>query len=322
MTSTSNPETPARPELPKELLWLSDAPLFIDAAQVSSFYDAVVAPIFRKVKVIDTRGKEVRLGVAGKVVSEVKMTLGQLLALLAPFFGFEGKVGGEASVSRDRTDKEQFTEELMSIDTPQRQLLLLTLHYIQMQPPGGVCRAYLVRDPSQEVWRMPEYIRAVPRSLIFLELPGLSDAASPLVPTMLIPTAAEIEGKGVVELYPDIPGAKEAGTYPEAEPDESAEKLRDRRRKYWSAFREHFSPTKAMMAVEKATGVGRMRWIDYRLPITDRGDTLHLHCCPGGHYDTGVFAYNMIKRGFKHGLRLVGTLKSEPDLNVLAVYER
>src|SRR5262249_7857362 len=119
-----------------------------------------------------------------------------------------------------------------------------------------------------------------------------------------------------------IPGAKEADKYPEPEASESAEKLRDRRRVYWSVFREHFSATKAMIAVEQAAGAGRIRWIDYRLPITDRGDTLHLHCCPGGHYDTGVFAYNLIKRGFKHGLRLVGTLKSEPDLNVLAIYDR
>ena len=29
-----------------------------------------------------------------------------------------------------------------------------------------------------------------------------------------------------------------------------------------------------------------------------------------------------IKRGYKHGIRLVGTLKSEPDMNVLAIYER
>jgi hypothetical protein len=46
------------------------------------------------------------------------------------------------------------------------------------------------------------------------------------------------------------------------------------------------------------------------------------HVCPAGKYDTGVFAYNFIKRGYKHGLRLIGTLKSEPDMNVLAIYEK
>ena len=43
---------------------------------------------------------------------------------------------------------------------------------------------------------------------------------------------------------------------------------------------------------------------------------------PRGDYATGIFAYNFINRGLKHGLRLVGTLKSEPDLNVLAIFER
>jgi hypothetical protein len=43
---------------------------------------------------------------------------------------------------------------------------------------------------------------------------------------------------------------------------------------------------------------------------------------PAATYDTGTFAYNFIKRGYKHGIRLVGTLKSEPDMNVLAIYEK
>lgn len=78
-----------------------------------------------------------------------------------------------------------------------------------------------------------------------------------------------------------------------------------------------------MVVVENAASKnGRIKWIDYRLPISHEGDTIHLHVCPNGDYDTGVFAYNLIKRGFKHGLRLVGTLKSEPDMNVLAIFEK
>ncbi len=78
-----------------------------------------------------------------------------------------------------------------------------------------------------------------------------------------------------------------------------------------------------MEVVEAAASTnGRIRWIDYRLPLTDEGDTLHLHICSASKYDAGVFGYNFIKRGYKHGLRIVGTLKSEPDMNVLAIYER
>ena len=78
------------------------------------------------------------------------------------------------------------------------------------------------------------------------------------------------------------------------------------------------------MEVLEAAGTtnGRIRWIAYRLPLTDEGDTLHLSISPASKYDTGVFGYNFIKRCYKHGLRIVGTLKSEPDMNVFAVYER
>ena len=41
-----------------------------------------------------------------------------------------------------------------------------------------------------------------------------------------------------------------------------------------------------------------------------------------GEFDTGVFAYNLIKRGWRRGLRIVGSLKSKPALNVLAIYEK
>lgn len=49
---------------------------------------------------------------------------------------------------------------------------------------------------------------------------------------------------------------------------------------------------------------------------------LHLHVVAHGDYDTGVFAYNLIRRGERYGLRIVGSLKSQPALNVLAIYEK
>lgn len=38
----------ARGELPRELLWLLDAPLFIDEKQVEAFYDAVLRPDYER----------------------------------------------------------------------------------------------------------------------------------------------------------------------------------------------------------------------------------------------------------------------------------
>jgi hypothetical protein len=50
------------------------------------------------------------------------------------------------------------------------------------------------------------------------------------------------------------------------------------------------------------------------------GEVLHLHA--HADYDTGVFAYNLIRRGERYGLRIVGSLKSQPALNVQAIYEK
>lgn len=52
------------------------------------------------------------------------------------------------------------------------------------------------------------------------------------------------------------------------------------------------------------------------------GQDLHLHVVARGDYDTGVFAYGIIRRGERFGLRIVGSLKSQPALNVLAIYEK
>jgi hypothetical protein len=118
----------------------------------------------------------------------------------------------------------------------------------------------------------------------------------------------------------------ESGGPKEKYPDDlktEREILRKERKAYWASFDKYFDPRKAMNVIEEAASEnGRLNWIDYRLPLSSEGDTLHLHICPQGKYDAGVFGYNFVKRGFGHGLRLVGTLKSEPDMNVLAVYEK
>jgi hypothetical protein len=74
--------------------------------------------------------------------------------------------------------------------------------------------------------------------------------------------------------------------------------------------------------VEEVIGDGgRPRWIDYRTTLSG-GEPLHLHVIARGDYDTGIFAYNIIRRGERYGLRIVGSLKSQPALNVLAIYDK
>lgn len=87
--------------------------------------------------------------------------------------------------------------------------------------------------------------------------------------------------------------------------------------------REIGADRRALRIVEEAADKDRIEWIAFRVPV-GRPDApfLHLHISARGQYDTATFAYNFISRGFKHGVRLVGTLKSEPDMNVLAIFER
>lgn len=50
------------------------------------------------------------------------------------------------------------------------------------------------------------------------------------------------------------------------------------------------------------------------------GATPHLDVSARGDYDTGIFACNFIRRGERYGFRIMGSLKSQPALNVLAAY--
>jgi hypothetical protein len=59
----------------------------------------------------------------------------------------------------------------------------------------------------------------------------------------------------------------------------------------------HWNADKAVKVVEDVIGDGgRPRWIDYRTTFAS-GETLHLHVVARGDYDTGVFTYNLIRRG-------------------------
>jgi hypothetical protein len=306
-----------------QLNWLADAPLFIDAEQVGRFYDAVVRPHSRLVEwsqtnlTSTTRKFEASGSAGGKLdVAEILGGLG-VGTLLSGLATAEASLAGKGTYEGEDDDTRSW--KYVPIETPQRQLLALTAFYASQHWN----RIFLVGDPSSPQWRAPSSISAVPRSLVFLDLPGTESPpnATGWV-TMLIPTAAEFGNGKIVPLYPELKreGGEEPPTYPERAPGGD---LPAERAAYWSWFSKDFSAKRAMRVVEKAASDnGRIHWIDYRTPISAKGDTLHLHVSPRGAFDTGTFAYNFIKRGYKHGIRIVGTLKSEPDMNVLAIYEK
>jgi hypothetical protein len=317
LETITKPTDSTHPALPAALNWLQDAALYTDDGLIERFYDAIANPENRQKSVGLTFSDDTSTALKGKLGVDASVTTEKLAALVMPLFGFIKptlKVAGEAGVDHENHKSASTTLELETIDNPQRQLKQLALYYLFNQSQ----RLFFADLNDTKSWTSGSSIAEVPRALTFLSLPSAAEAAEKGLPeTKLIPTAAEFENGKIVQIYKSLAFTdEELPAYPERGSNEE-------RAKYWAWFDTKFSATKAMIAVENAASEnGKIRWIDYRLPISRSGDTLHLHLCPAGNYDTGVFAYNFIKRGFKHGIRLVGSMKSEPDMNVLAIFDR
>jgi hypothetical protein len=161
-----------------------------------------------------------------------------------------------------------------------------------------------------------EAIAASPRMIAFVDVPP---------GTRFLPQAAELnDGRGVTFFSLLIEKLqRDGGTLPVAYPDSTATDAGRRQRDaHWNWFADHWNADKAVQVVEDVIGAdGRPRWVGYRM-IFGSGTALHLDVAARGDYDTGVFAYNFIRRGERYGLRIVGSLKSQPALNVLAAYEK
>jgi hypothetical protein len=159
-------------------------------------------------------------------------------------------------------------------------------------------------------------ITASPRMIAFVDVPP---------GTRFLPQAAELDDGRVVTFFSPLIEKlqRDGGTLPVAYPGSTATNAgRCQRDAYWNWFADHWNADKAVKVVEDVIGAGgRPRWIAYRM-IFSSGTTVHLDVSARGDYDTGIFAYNFIRRGERYGLRIVGSLKSQPALNVLAAYEK
>jgi hypothetical protein len=306
----------------ERLAWLADVPHFIDEERVNRFFDAVVRPEYEQGKVVREVGEDtVRkikggLGIEGSIKAKVPAFLSFLLGDVEA--SAKASVSGEAA--RETAQKSALKTELLSINSAERKLEDLALYYLLHHRDRIVFNEGYMEGDNSKPWRDAPFDRLldVPRAIAFLDLPPR---------TKLIPTAAEFANGEIVLLYQlllkqltgEDGGPK--STYPTTAPTDAA--LREERRKYWASFDNRFSEREAMRVVETAaTSRGRINWIDFRLPFGMDGDTIHLHFAPNGKYHTGDFGYYLIARGYKHGLRVIGTLKAEPDMNVLAVYEK
>ena len=95
----------------------------------------------------------------------------------------------------------------------------------------------------------------------------------------------------------------------------------------WKELIGRFKAPVAMKVLEAAGkdhNGSRFEWIDFRMAWGEGGtpSPLHLHVCPRGQYSMGTFAHAFVRRGQSNGVRILGTLKTGGDINVLAIYER
>jgi hypothetical protein len=285
-----------------DLSWLADSPMFIDGRQISAFCDAVVGPAFRTV--------ELQISADRTEQAEKTVTGRTSVGLLALFPWLKAEVEAEASGTAVRGQQDGQSIVLQPIESATRQLVQLSLHYLVNQR-ARICMAGRgTQLPSAEA------IGASPRMIAFVDAPA---------GTRFLPQAAELNDGHVVTFFsPLIEKLKRdcdrlPGAYPHSTVTEAGKRERDA---YWGWFADHWNADTAVKVVEDVIGNGgRPRWIDYRATL-DTGQTLHLHVVAHGDYDTGVFAYNIIRRGERYGLRIVGSLKSQPSLNVLAIYEK
>lgn len=285
-----------------DLSWLADAPVFIDSQQIGAFYDAVVGPAFRTVQlqISADQNEQLEKSASGRV------SIG--LSALFPWL----KAGADTEAQRTRSTGRQDGQNvvLQPVESATRQLVQLSLHYLVNQQDRICVTARGTEIPG------PADISASPRMIAFIDVPP---------GTMFLPQAAELENGRVVTFFdPLVEKLKQDGgtlpaAYPESTATDDGKKQRDA---HWQWYSSHWNVDKVVKVLEEVVGDGgRPRWIDYRMTF-NTGGVLHLHLVAHGDYDTGLFAYNLIRRGQRYGLRIVGSLKSQPALNVLAVYEK
>jgi hypothetical protein len=293
--------------IPSELLWLKDAPLLIDKEALASYYDAVVRPAHREGDRVIKIGDTSKTNVDGKAGAKISAGLS---GWLSSFIDAKSEASIEGHAGHEKGHAKEETVTLSPIETPERQLEQLVIFYAATIPE----RLLLVPDLSATDWRDTDTIARPPRALAFLDLPAGSK---------LIPTAAEFMKGEIVTFFDRL--TAEDGAPPPAYPASrgAPDNYSQERRNYWKWYADHYSPQQGIKLIEDAAiQYGPINWIDYRIPINAEGDTLHIHVSGRGAYHTGTYAYYMMRRAYEFGLRLVGTLKVEPDMNVLAVYEK
>lgn len=303
-------------KLPQQLWWISDAPLFIDRQLVTRFHDAVVWPEFENQSRHQQKINALSVGgtLGGEAGAEVN-TGGFAEWLVGKMKG-SAKVSAEFTAESSGTNASSFSGTIVS--NPERKLIELVVEYLTffrerivfVDAPSGVFTN--LDGKKMDMAEVIELLERPPRPLVFMALAS----QSPIFPTMV-----ELESGGFRAVFQKLEDKLLAKTNPTPKFSEDNEEAAA----YWTAIKQAFDKSgasrTAMQELESACDGHRIGWIDFRVLFGEKSNSAHLHVVPAGEYHTGVFGYNFVHRGYKYGCRLIGTLKSGNDINVLAIYD-
>lgn len=340
-----------RMEALQRFWFLADAPMFIDSPLVERLYDAIFRPEVQLVSIAEGKANEYagKLSGAAKAGGEIALKLPPALSL----FGLDiasGKASAEISGSAEATGKrgKSHSSTFAAIRTPERHLEKLISLYVEQYPErllwvkNDLVAIQNLKDPSKLLnWADIEGEdadrvagtgknkdgllddRKGPRPIIVLDLEAEA---------MLMPMYGELTNGKDCELLKDFLKAKADCSkddfllpkYPSGLGDNH-----EARTSYWEKVTECFDSQAVLRTIETASGdkTARFDWIDFRLLCKKSNGQSpvmppHLHFMPRGEYPAGIFAYHLVRRACRFGIRIVGTLKKGQDINVLAVYER
>jgi len=338
LSQTSDDLTLEKRLVALERFWfLADTPLFIDSVLTNRLYDAVFRPELEIASRSDADTSEVAAKVAGagKATAEIQAKVPPLLAL----FGLEvarakGSIEGSLSGEGTKRSASTGTTSFVPVKSTERSLERIISLYAQKYRRrlfwigGALDGGHSLQEPQTfQPWAEMEreLARPGPRPLVVLDLEKGAE---------LMPMAGELaNGKNhvIVKDYFSLREKnKDICAMPKYPPSTTPEAERPAtRRAYWQQVHHEFDSHEAIQAIEAAADqeASRFDWLDFRAlvdldKVTTLSEPPHLHFVPRGEYSTGTFAYQLVRRASRFGVRIIGTLKSGQDINVLAVYER
>lgn len=297
----------------RKLWWLTDVPTFMDDRLVDRLYNAIIRPEYILLQSSETAERSRSSTSTSELEAAAEISI-------PAFWKLSGKAKAAEEVGEALSHGTQVTKQF--VHSAERRLQDIITHYGAKHPDRLLFDEFgqsNLRNVSGETlgWDKAEELLEVPgpRPLLFIEL----DRSVPI-----LPMAGGTEAGMTVVLSAKM--IKEMNEQRKVIPDFPADSDTDAQKKktdHWNALMEHYDNWMAVRTVDHGFGnEHRIEWIDFRVKVNTRSRPVHVHFAPIGKYHAGDFAYNIVRRGFKEGLRLVGQLKRGCDVNVISLYER